>query len=161
LSLDLFFVSVWLLLVMLWRCWGWCGLVLVALAAGLRRLYRRSGVCGGEEVVWCVWKGSGPGPDLELAEIGECRRLMFVCVLDPVLRGWWLLRPINAFWLGDLLAPRFVVDGACFMSVRAGGVLPRWREVEEDEGPLGFLLVYPPFMYLYLYAFPLCILTTA
>jgi hypothetical protein len=40
LSLNLFFVSVWLLLVMLWRCWGWCGLVLVALAARPRRLYR-------------------------------------------------------------------------------------------------------------------------
>jgi hypothetical protein len=39
-SLNLFFVSVWLLLVMLWRCWGWCGLVLMALAARPRRLYR-------------------------------------------------------------------------------------------------------------------------
>jgi hypothetical protein len=39
-------------------------------------------------------------PDPVLKRLGGLLRPMFLIGMDPVLRGWWLLRLINALWLG-------------------------------------------------------------
>jgi hypothetical protein len=39
-----------------------------------------------------------PGPALK--RLGGLLRPMFLIRLDPVLRGWWLSRLVNSFWLG-------------------------------------------------------------
>jgi hypothetical protein len=37
--------------------------------------------------------------DLALKRLGELLRPIFLIGLDPVLRGWWLSRLVNACWL--------------------------------------------------------------
>jgi hypothetical protein len=44
--------------------------------------------------------GLALAPDLALKRLGGLLRLIFLIGLDPVLRDWWLLRLVNASWLG-------------------------------------------------------------
>ena len=86
-----------------------------------------------EVVMWFEVVRSGCSePDRKRFELGVCRRPMFFqCVADPLLRNWWLLRLVKAFWRGVPPLSGFVIDGVFFAGVRAGGVLGRWREVED------------------------------
>ena len=85
------------------------------------------GGAAAEGVLWTVLEGSGlPGPDQVMCELGTRRRPTSFHVQDPVLRGWWLLWSIVAFWLGVL-----PVLGAI---AEASGVLLRRREVDEAFG---------------------------
>jgi hypothetical protein len=96
-------------------------------AAEVWRLWSGAGGAASEGELRLAVEGSGPSrPDQERSKIGACRRPTIVCVPDPVLRGWWLLRSIVALWLGVLPAP-----GA---AAEAGGVHFRWRR--EDDGCL-------------------------
>jgi hypothetical protein len=70
--------------------------------------------CGGLDCCVFVEDGGGSGrlngglalaPDLVLKKFGGLLRPMFLIGLDPVLRGWWLSRLINASWLGISSAP--------------------------------------------------------
>ena len=46
------------------------------------------------------------------------------------------------------------------IGVLAGGVLGRWREMEDEDGPQGSLLLYPFLVFLYFCVYECCILTT-
>ena len=115
-----------------------------ACVLGLLGRSSRDGAAGdaAEVVLWLEMAGSGcPWPDRKRFELGVCRRpMIFQCVADPILRNWWLLRLVKAFWRGVHPFP--------------------WREVEDEDGPQGFLLMYPFLVFLYFFAFVCCILTT-
>ena len=92
-----------------------------------------------EGVLRTVMVGSGlPRPDQELGELGARRRPTSLRIQDPVLRGWWLLRSIDASWLGVLPVPRV-----------------RRRDV--DEGLRVNFHLYPLSVILYVCVFKLCI----
>jgi hypothetical protein len=137
--------------------------MVLAMARRMSALSITGGAGGGAAEGVGRFAGEGSGllwPDRKRLELGVCRRPMsFQYVSDPVLRSWWLLRLFKAFWLGVHPPPRFVVVGA-FVAVRAGGGSSRRLEVDEDEGPQRFLLMYPLLVFLYLCASLCCILTT-
>jgi hypothetical protein len=65
--------------------------------------------CGGLDCFLFVEDGGGSGrlkgkvalaPGPALKKLGRLLRPMFLIGLDPVLRGWWLSRLVNALWLG-------------------------------------------------------------
>jgi hypothetical protein len=67
--------------------------------------------CGRLDYCMFVEDGAGFGrlkggmaltPDPVLKKFGGLLRPMFLIGLDPILRGWWLSRLINASWLGFL-----------------------------------------------------------
>jgi hypothetical protein len=135
----------------------------VALVGLLRRLSRVDAVGDAAEVLtWLAMVGSGcSGPDRMRFELGVCRRPMFLqCVADPLLRNWWTLRLVKAFWRGVPPLPGFVFDGVFFAGVRAGGVQGRWCEVEDEDGPQGSFLLHLFLVFLYFCAFGCRILTT-
>jgi hypothetical protein len=149
------------------RVWGWCGVIPACVVGGCCRLYRSSvpadlqGRVAAEVVLRHVVVGSGcSGSDRKWFELGVCRRPMFLqCVADPLLRNWWLLRLVKAFWRGVPPLPGFVID-VFFAGVRAGGVAGPWREVEDGVGPQGSLFLYPFIVFLYFLAFGCCFLAT-
>jgi hypothetical protein len=70
--------------------------------------------CGRLDCCVFVEDGAGSGrlkggmaltPDPVLKKFGGLLRPMFLIELDPVLRGWWLSRLINASWLGVSSVP--------------------------------------------------------
>jgi hypothetical protein len=62
--------------------------------------------------------------DPVLKKLGGLFRSMFFIRLDPVLRGWWLLRLVNASWLGVSSAPMSgSTAGAPFLRQRRRFVL--------------------------------------
>jgi hypothetical protein len=111
------------------RCWA-CGVgspSLGLLSTHRRLLQRRCGAakvcwrlgleggggcccCGDVEVVGGsgrrLFGGLASSPEPVLKGLGGFLRLMRVHRQDPVLRGWWLLRFFNAFWLGASSVPR-------------------------------------------------------
>jgi hypothetical protein len=48
----------------------------------------------------CLKGGVALAPNLALKRLGGLLRPMFLIGIDPVLRGWWLSRLVNASWLG-------------------------------------------------------------
>jgi hypothetical protein len=115
--------------------------VWLPLAAEVWRLWSGAGGATSEGELRLAVEGFGLSrPDQERSKIGACRPPTIVCVPDPVLRGWWLLRSIVALWLGVLPAP-----GA---AAEAGGVRFRWRR--EDDGCLRVVFrLYPLWCFLY------------
>jgi hypothetical protein len=97
--------------------------------------------------------GVALAPDPVLKKLGGLLRPMFLIGLDPTLRGWWLLRLVNASWQGVSSAPicgpitgapllrhrrRFVLDSC------GDGRLQQYNRLY----PLYFiLLVYVPTLY--------------
>lgn len=87
---------------------------------GALEVWWRSGVGGAtaKDGCCCAAGRSGPHrPDLELGVLGACRRSMFFGASNPVRRGWWLMRLINASCLGVRPAPWIVAVAVFF----AGG----------------------------------------
>jgi hypothetical protein len=54
----------------------------------------------------CLYGGVALAPGPALKRLGGLLRPMFLIGPDPVLQGWWLLRLVNALWLGFLQRQR-------------------------------------------------------
>jgi hypothetical protein len=100
-------------------------------------------------------------PDLALKRLGGLLRSMFLFELDPVLRGWWLLRLVNASWLEVSSAPKSgPTDGAvlllrrrrktCVFDSCGDGSLQQYNRLYP---PCVVLLVCVPTMYCYVYKY--------
>jgi hypothetical protein len=105
--------------------------------------------------------GVALAPDSALKRLGGLLRSMFLFGLDPVLRGWWLLRLVNASWLEVSSAPKSgPTDGAllllrrrrrtCVLDSCGDGSLQQYNRLYP---PCVVLLVCVPTLYCYIYKY--------